>query len=126
LDKDQRMAIDRAGVRVVVQPQPQAVARAVRMLPEDVCPERPIDLRHPVVFYDGHLPGLASTLVKKALGGPASTPASRCCSPAVSIRLRRFAAPAGRPVRVRKRMAGSRHRPCVCAEADATRDRRAH
>jgi len=41
------------------------------MLPEDVYYERPIDLRHPVVFYDGHLPGFSfNTLVKKALGGP--------------------------------------------------------
>src|SRR5436190_5595898 len=41
------------------------------MLPENVYYERPIDLRHPVVFYDGHLPGFSfNTLVKKALGGP--------------------------------------------------------
>ncbi len=40
------------------------------MLPADVYYERPIDLRHPVVFYDGHLPGFSfNTLVKKALGG---------------------------------------------------------
>ncbi len=31
---------------------------------------RPIALRHPVAFYDGHLPGFSfNTLVKKALGG---------------------------------------------------------
>lgn len=41
------------------------------MLPEDVYYRRPIDLRHPVVFYDGHLPGFSfNTLVKKALGRP--------------------------------------------------------
>src|SRR5580765_1047419 len=41
------------------------------MLPEDVYYSRPIDLRHPVVFYDGHLPGFSfNTLVKKALGKP--------------------------------------------------------
>jgi iron(II)-dependent oxidoreductase len=39
------------------------------MLPEDVYYSRPIDLRHPIVFYDGHLPGFSfNTLVKKALG----------------------------------------------------------
>jgi len=39
------------------------------MLPEDVYYRRPIDLRHPIVFYDGHLPGFSfNTLVKKALG----------------------------------------------------------
>jgi formylglycine-generating enzyme required for sulfatase activity len=41
------------------------------MLPEDVYYQRPIDLRHPIVFYDGHLPGFSfNTLVKKAAGGP--------------------------------------------------------
>src|SRR5215210_8729303 len=31
---------------------------------------QPISLRHPIVFYDGHLPGFSfNTLVKKALGG---------------------------------------------------------
>jgi len=41
------------------------------MLPEDVYYSRPIDLRHPIVFYDGHLPGFSfNTLVKKALGRP--------------------------------------------------------
>jgi len=40
------------------------------MLPADVYYERPIDLRHPIIFYDGHLPGFSfNTLVKKALGG---------------------------------------------------------
>jgi formylglycine-generating enzyme required for sulfatase activity len=41
------------------------------MLPEDVYYSRPIDLRHPIVFYDGHLPGFSfNTLVKRALGKP--------------------------------------------------------
>ena len=32
---------------------------------------RPIALRHPLVFYEGHLPGFSfNTLVKRALGGP--------------------------------------------------------
>ena len=32
---------------------------------------RPIDLRHPIVFYDGHLPAFSfNTLVKRALGEP--------------------------------------------------------
>src|SRR3954470_3100521 len=31
---------------------------------------QPIELRHPIVFYDGHLPGFSfNTLVKRALGG---------------------------------------------------------
>src|SRR3954470_15517260 len=33
---------------------------------------RPIALRHPLVFYEGHLPAFSfNTLVKRALGGPA-------------------------------------------------------
>jgi ergothioneine biosynthesis protein EgtB len=37
---------------------------------EDVYYQRPIDLRHPIVFYEGHLPAFSfNTLVKKALGG---------------------------------------------------------
>ena len=45
------------------------------MLPEDVYYSRPIDLRHPVVFYDGHLPGFSfNTLVKKALHRPGIDP----------------------------------------------------
>jgi hypothetical protein len=32
---------------------------------------QPISLRHPIVFYEGHLPGFSfNTLVKKALGSP--------------------------------------------------------
>jgi ergothioneine biosynthesis protein EgtB len=32
---------------------------------------RPIDARHPIVFYEGHLPAFSfNTLVKRALGGP--------------------------------------------------------
>jgi len=38
--------------------------------------ERPIDLRHPIVFYEGHLPAFSfNTLVKRALGGPSIDPA---------------------------------------------------
>src|SRR5688572_15045675 len=41
------------------------------LLVPDVYYERPIELRHPIVFYEGHLPGFSfNTLVKKALGGP--------------------------------------------------------
>ena len=37
---------------------------------------QPITLRHPIVFYEGHLPGFSfNTLVKKALGRPSIDPA---------------------------------------------------
>src|SRR5437763_12524148 len=36
---------------------------------------QPIALRHPIVFYEGHLPAFSfNTLVKKALGGPSIDP----------------------------------------------------
>ena len=45
------------------------------MLPEQVYYSRPIALRHPIVFYEGHLPGFSfNTLVKKGLGGPSIDP----------------------------------------------------
>ena len=41
------------------------------LLSDEAYYSQPIALRHPVVFYDGHLPGFSfNTLVKKALGGP--------------------------------------------------------
>jgi ergothioneine biosynthesis protein EgtB len=41
------------------------------MLAPEAYSERPIALRHPVVFYEGHLPGFTlNTLVKRALGRP--------------------------------------------------------
>src|SRR6516225_6306067 len=41
------------------------------LLAETAYYSRPIALRHPVVFYEGHLPAFSyNTLVKKALGGP--------------------------------------------------------
>ena len=45
------------------------------MLPEEAYYSRPIALRHPIVFYEGHLPGFSfNTLVKKGLGGPSIDP----------------------------------------------------
>ncbi|HEY1304130.1 MAG TPA: SUMF1/EgtB/PvdO family nonheme iron enzyme [Vicinamibacterales bacterium] len=41
------------------------------LVSEEAYYSRPIDLRHPIVFYEGHLPGFSfNTLVKRALGGP--------------------------------------------------------
>src|ERR1700687_811869 len=40
------------------------------LITEEAYQSRPIALRHPLVFYDGHLPAFSfNTLVKKALGG---------------------------------------------------------
>src|SRR5256885_76884 len=65
------MTIDRAAALSWYQRNRDRSRALFDMLPEDVYYRRPIDLRHPVVFYDGHLPGFSfNTLVKKALGGP--------------------------------------------------------
>src|SRR5216117_2101823 len=41
------------------------------MLTDEAYYSRPIALRHPLVFYEGHLPAFSfNTLVKKGLGGP--------------------------------------------------------
>jgi ergothioneine biosynthesis protein EgtB len=41
------------------------------LLADEAYYSRPIALRHPIVFYEGHLPGFSfNTLVRKALGGP--------------------------------------------------------
>src|SRR5579885_2930788 len=41
------------------------------LLAADAYYDRPIGQRHPIVFYDGHLPAFSfNTLVKKALGQP--------------------------------------------------------
>jgi ergothioneine biosynthesis protein EgtB len=41
------------------------------LLTDDAYYSQPIALRHPIVFYDGHLPAFSfNTLVKRALGGP--------------------------------------------------------
>src|SRR5260221_9255434 len=49
--------------------------RLFDLLTEDAYYSRPIELRHPIVFYEGHLPAFSfNTLVKKALGGPSIDP----------------------------------------------------
>src|SRR5688500_8998875 len=41
------------------------------LISEEACYSQPIALRHPIVFYEGHLPAFSfNTLVKKALGRP--------------------------------------------------------
>ena len=45
------------------------------LLADDAYYSRPIDLRHPIVFYEGHLPAFSfNTLVKRALGRPSIDP----------------------------------------------------
>lgn len=45
------------------------------LVSDDAYYTRPIDLRHPLVFYEGHLPAFSfNTLVKKGLGGASIDP----------------------------------------------------
>src|SRR3954462_4970263 len=45
------------------------------VVPEETYYKRPIALRHPIVFYEGHLPAFSfNTLVKKGLGGSSIDP----------------------------------------------------
>src|SRR2546426_10299467 len=46
------------------------------LLADEAYYSRPIALRHPIVFYEGHLPAFSfNTLVKKGLGLPSIDPA---------------------------------------------------
>src|SRR5207247_10524645 len=46
------------------------------MLADEAYYSQPIALRHPIVFYEGHLPAFSfNTLVKKGLGRPSIDPA---------------------------------------------------
>ena len=45
------------------------------LLSDEAYYSRPIALRHPIAFYEGHLPGFSfNALVKKALGRPGVDP----------------------------------------------------
>jgi len=64
------MAFDRAAAISWYRRNRARSRQLFDMLPEQVYYSRPIALRHPIVFYEGHLPGFSfNTLVKKGLGG---------------------------------------------------------
>jgi len=65
------MAFDRTAAVEWYQ-RNRARSRAIfDLLVEDAYYSQPIALRHPIVFYEGHLPGFSfNTLVKKSLGRP--------------------------------------------------------
>src|SRR5437764_3277285 len=69
------MALDRPAAISWYQRNRQRSRALFDMLPEDVYFSRPIELRHPLVFYEGHLPGFSfNTLVKRGLGGASIDP----------------------------------------------------
>src|SRR5438046_2158958 len=64
------MTLDRSAI-VAWYRRNRARSRALfDVLAEDAYYSRPIALRHPIVFYEGHLPAFSfNTLVRKGLGG---------------------------------------------------------
>src|SRR5499425_67070 len=65
------MALDRSTVLDWYRTNRMRSRALFDLVAEQAYYTRPIDLRHPIVFYEGHLPGFSfNTLVKKALGRP--------------------------------------------------------
>jgi ergothioneine biosynthesis protein EgtB len=63
-------ALDRNGLLEWYQRNRERSRALFGMLSDEAYYTQPIELRHPIVFYEGHLPGFSfNTLVKKALGG---------------------------------------------------------
>jgi ergothioneine biosynthesis protein EgtB len=61
--------LDRAGVLSRYAANRRRTRELFDLLDESIYYERPIALRNPVVFYEGHIPAFAvNTLIKKALG----------------------------------------------------------
>src|SRR5437660_8428192 len=69
------MAFDRSAAAAWYR-RNRARSRALfDLLVEEAYYSQPIALRHPIVFYEGHLPGFSfNTLVKKGLGRPSIDP----------------------------------------------------
>src|SRR5258708_10444229 len=65
------MAFDREAAAAWYRRNRERSRSLFDLLSEEAYYSRPISLRHPIVFYEGHLPGFSfNTLVKKALGRP--------------------------------------------------------
>jgi DinB superfamily len=64
-------ALDRAGALERFAVNRRRTRALFDLLDESVYYERPIALRNPVVFYEGHIPAFSvNALIKKALGRP--------------------------------------------------------
>src|SRR3954468_17643745 len=69
------MAFDRSAAIEWYQKNRTRSRQLFDLLAEDAYYSQPIALRHPIVFYEGHLPGFSfNTLVKKGLGRPSIDP----------------------------------------------------
>ena len=63
-------AIDRGEAIAWYRRNRDRTARLFDLLTDEAYYAQPIELRHPIVFYEGHLPAFSlNTLVKRALGG---------------------------------------------------------
>jgi gamma-glutamyl hercynylcysteine S-oxide synthase len=63
--------LDRAPLLAWYQRNRERSRALFDLIADDAYYAQPISLRHPLIFYDGHLPGFSfNTLVKKALGRP--------------------------------------------------------
>src|SRR5438128_2162487 len=68
---DQRMPLDREAVLAWYRRNRERSRALFDLVSKDAYYRQPIALRHPIVFYEGHLPAFSfNTLVKKALGRP--------------------------------------------------------
>ncbi len=67
--------LDRTDLRLRYLSNRNRSAELFALLDPSVYYERPIALRHPIVFYEGHLPAFSfNKLVREALGGPSIDP----------------------------------------------------
>src|ERR1700686_5327494 len=70
------MVLDRQAVVSWYRRNRERSRTLFNLLTDDAYYSQPIALRHPVVFYEGHLPAFSfNTLVKKGLGRPSIDPA---------------------------------------------------
>src|SRR6266851_4984658 len=65
------MSLDRSALTAWYRDNRTRTRAIFDLLADDAYYSQPIALRHPIVFYEGHLPGFSfNTLVKRALGRP--------------------------------------------------------
>ena len=108
-------ALDRDSLIAWFEKNRARSAQLFAMLDADTYYTRPISLRNPIVFYEGHLPAFnVIVLIKRGLGQPASTKNSSACSRAASIRKM------NRPRTRNARRRGRRARPCRRTRAPPT------
>jgi len=75
LIQDQATGLDRTALRLRYLNNRNRTAEIFALVDAAAYHDRPIPLRHPVVFYEGHIPAFSyNKLVREALGGPSIDP----------------------------------------------------